>query len=117
MNQIILRDSIIFSNKIHRLFQKFGPKSKGFLNFVSNLIFIKISNKEIKRRNEEIELDSVCKLDDGTPIFLVDKKASFNELIEILFKCNKIKKEVIGIDAEWRPHFLSATERCLISLF
>jgi len=50
-------------------------------------------------------------LDDGTPIIVVDEKEAFNDLIEVLSKITTNKKELIGIDAEWRPHFLSATER------
>jgi hypothetical protein len=52
-------------------------------------------------------------LDDGKPIVLVDDLDSFHEVIDILRRgCEKI----VGIDAEWRPHFLSTTER-LVKLY
>lgn len=65
-------------------------------------------NVELKRRNEKIEQESACQLENGHPIILVDTLDSLAEIINVL---RKGKEKIFGIDAEWRPHFLSATEK------
>lgn len=65
-------------------------------------------NLELRKRNQEIEQDFDCSLDDGTPIILVDSLESLDNVIEILRSGGE---RLLGIDAEWRPHYLAAQEK------
>jgi hypothetical protein len=75
-----------------------------------------ISQDDIKQRNiAKMEAEKVannaCKLDDGTPIFLIDNKLALNALSEYLNKFTenaKNKEEVISIGAKWGPKDKSA---------
>ena len=68
-------------------------------------------NTEIRLRNEEIEQQNECQLDSGEPIRLVDTMEALDELVDLLRHGDQ---KLIGIDAEWRPHFLSAYELCVV---
>uniref|UniRef100_A0A914LFT2 3'-5' exonuclease domain-containing protein n=1 Tax=Meloidogyne incognita TaxID=6306 RepID=A0A914LFT2_MELIC len=65
-------------------------------------------NLEIRKRNQEIEQEFDCSLDDGTPIILVDSLESLDDVIEVLRNGGE---KLLGIDAEWRPHYLAADEK------
>jgi len=50
-------------------------------------------------------------LDDGTPIILVDSLESLDDVIEVLRNGGE---KLLGIDAEWRPHYLAADEKLFL---
>uniref|UniRef100_A0A914GUH8 3'-5' exonuclease domain-containing protein n=1 Tax=Globodera rostochiensis TaxID=31243 RepID=A0A914GUH8_GLORO len=67
-----------------------------------------ISSIAISKQNQELEEQNTCELYPGYPIIVTD---TWDKLEELIAHLRDDGEELFGIDAEWRPHFLSATEK------
>uniref|UniRef100_A0A183CNF8 3'-5' exonuclease domain-containing protein n=1 Tax=Globodera pallida TaxID=36090 RepID=A0A183CNF8_GLOPA len=67
----------------------------------------------VRKQNQQLEEQYTCELHSGYPIEVIDRWERLERLIAHL---RHDKEELFGIDAEWCPHFLSATATERISL-